>query len=147
MATSFYNAGFVPCMVKIWVSCNPRNPANENTSRQGPGNLVSKKLVGRCVMELKKAMNERITWKGWYGNKHKKNWKKSVKEQLQSSLMNNSYIELSLLLVHGHGTMSWVSGLLHLVCVFIIFISLYSCHTCSDDMGGYNTEARILVLV
>lgn len=52
---------FVSCLVKIWVSCNPRNPANENTSRQGPGNLVSKELVGRCVMELKKAMNERIT--------------------------------------------------------------------------------------
>lgn len=57
-------------------------------------------------MELKKAMNGRITWKGWYGNKHKKKWKKSVKEQLQSSLMNNSYIELSLLLFHGHGAMS-----------------------------------------
>lgn len=36
----------------------------------------------------------------------KRNGKKSVKEQLQSSLMNNSYIELSLLLFHGHGTMS-----------------------------------------
>lgn len=38
--------------------------------------------------------------------KIKRNGKKSVKEQLQSSLMNNSYIELSLLLVYGHGTMS-----------------------------------------
>lgn len=31
---------------------------------------------------------------------------KNLKEQLQSILMNNSYIELCLLLVHGHGTMS-----------------------------------------
>lgn len=31
--------------------------------------------------------------------------------------------------------------------VFIIFISVYSCQTCSDGVGGYNAEARVLVLV
>lgn len=97
-------------------------------------------------MELKKAMNERITWKGWYGNKHKKKWKNSVKEQLQSSLMNNSYIELRLLLVHGQQCPEYLAFCILFV-LFIIFIPVYSCHTCSDGVGGYNTEARVLVLV
>lgn len=67
--------------------------------------------------------------KGLVWQHMQKEMEKSVKDQLQNSLMNNTYFEVSLLLIYGHGTnvlstWSFVSCL----CSVLYFFS-YCCHT------------------
>lgn len=63
--------------------------------------------------------------------------------------MNNTYFEVSLLLIYGHGTnvLSTWSFVSCLCSVLYFFFFSYCCHTHSDGVGGYNTDSRVIVLV